>query len=301
MNSDQVLIIGTGALATLFAARFSAAGIQVTMLGTWQEALTSMRSNGARIDGLGSFPVKTTDNPSICRGAKLALVLVKSWQTERAAHQLSTCLDENGIAVTLQNGLGNNTELAITLGDSRVALGTTTLGAKLLAPGIVQLAGDGPVVLEDTPRMSDLKKLFLRAGFTVNSSSNMQSMIWSKLVISSAINPLTALLRIINGQLLEISTARELMATIARESAMVADGLGIPLLYSDPVSATEEVLKNTAGNYSSMLQDVLRQSRTEIDVINGAIVRLAQEVHIEVPVNQVITSLINALPSRGKI
>ncbi len=301
MKSDPVLIIGTGALATLFAARFSAAGIQVTMLGTWQEALTSLRVNGARFEGLGSFPVKATDDPTSCRGAKFALVLVKSWQTERAAHQLSTCLDESGIALTLQNGLGNNTALASTLGDLRVALGTTTLGAKLLAPGIVKLAGDGPVVLEDTQRTSDLKIIFQRAGFTVNSSSNMQSMIWSKLVISSAINPLTALLRIMNGQLLEISKARELMATIARESAKVAGGLGIPLMYPDPVIATEEVVKHTEGNISSMLQDVLRQSQTEIDVINGAIVRLAKEVQIEVPLNEVLTSLINALPVRGKI
>jgi 2-dehydropantoate 2-reductase len=101
--------------------------------------------------------------------------------------------------------------------------------------------------------------------------------------------------------LLEISTARELMATIARESAKVAGALGIPLMYPDPVIATEEVVKHTEGNISSMLQDVLRQSRTEIDVINGAIVRLAKEVNIEVPVNDVITSLINALPVHGKI
>src|SRR5512140_460757 len=156
MKSDPVLIIGTGALATLFAARFSAAGIQVTMLGTWQEALTSLRSNGSRLEGLGSFPVNATNDAASCRGTKFALVLVKSWQTEHAAHQLSNCLDESGIAVTLQNGLGNSTILATTLGDSRVALGTTTIGARLLAPGIVQLAGDGPVVLEEGQHTSDL-------------------------------------------------------------------------------------------------------------------------------------------------
>lgn len=99
MNAD-VLIVGSGALATLFAARLSAAGVDVTMLGSWPEGLAALRKFGARLDGVDSQTVNATDNPDDCRGAKFALVLVKSWQTEHSASQLVDCLAEDGLAVT---------------------------------------------------------------------------------------------------------------------------------------------------------------------------------------------------------
>src|SRR5450759_2948226 len=149
MYSDSILILGTGALATLFAARFSSAGISVTMLGTWPEGLAALREKGVRVEGDGqAFHVRSTDNPADCKGMRFALVLVKNWQTERASHQLSDCLTDDGVALTLQNGLGNDTILAQTLGLPRVARGVTTLGATLVAPGLVCLGGEGPVSLE---------------------------------------------------------------------------------------------------------------------------------------------------------
>ena len=115
MKAD-LLIVGAGALATFFAARLSAAGVDVTMLGSWQEGLAALRKTGARLDGGDSQIVQATDNPADCAGAKFALVLVKSWQTEHSASQLAECLAEDGLAVTLQNGLGNDTILSKSLG-----------------------------------------------------------------------------------------------------------------------------------------------------------------------------------------
>jgi 2-dehydropantoate 2-reductase len=301
MKTDSILIVGTGALAILFAARFSAAGIPVTILGTWQEGLAALHRSGARLDGMGSFPVRTSENPVYCRGAKVALVLVKAWQTERAAHQLSECLAEDGVALTLQNGLGNDAVLARALGLARVARGVTTLGATLLAPGVVRLSGEGPVTLEAHSRMAPMQEMLRKAGFNVDVTGDVQSLIWSKLVVSTAINPLTALLRVKNGELLEHPSARGLMGALARETASVAGMRGVVLQFPDPVRATEELAQRTAENLSSMLQDVLRGSPTEIDAINGAVVRLAEEGHFQVPVNQVVLSLVKALPNRGKI
>jgi 2-dehydropantoate 2-reductase len=295
----EILIVGTGALATLFAARLSAASVDVTMLGTWQAGLDALRKEGARLVGLDgverAYPVRTTDDPADCRGARLALVLVKGWQTERAARQLYTCLAEEGLALTLQNGLGNREILVGALDLQRVALGVTTLGATLLAPGLARLGGDGPVSIEAHPRLGPLEAILRTAGFAVNVVEDARSLVWGKLVISAAINPLTALLRVTNGELLQRPAARSLMGELAREATAVARALGVGLPFEVPESAAEEVARRTSANRSSMLQDVLRGAPTEIDAICGAIVRAGEAAGLPTPVNRVMWQLVKAL------
>jgi 2-dehydropantoate 2-reductase len=129
----------------------------------------------------------------------------------------------------------------------------------------------------------------------------VRSLIWGKLVVSSAINPLTALLRIPNGELLESSFSIGLMRELAVETAKVAKKMGVILPFLDPENAPKKVAQQTKGNLSSMLQDVLRGAPTEIDAINGAIVRLAQQMDLQVSVNRIVWSLVKAIPVRGKI
>ena len=295
----EILIVGTGALATLFAARFSAAGVDVTMLGTWKAGLDALRKEGARLVGLDgverAYPVRVTDNPIECRGARLVLVLVKGWQTERAARQLYTCLDEDGLALTLQNGLGNREILVGTLDQQRVALGVTTIGATLLAPGLARLGGEGVVSLEAHPCLDPLEAILRAAGFAVTVVEDARSLVWGKLVISAAINPLTALLRLPNGELLQRPAARSLMGELAREAAAVARAIGVSLPFESPESTAEEVARRTAANRSSMLQDVLRGAPTEIDAICGAIVRNGEERGVPTPVNRLMWHLVKAL------
>src|SRR5262245_54696174 len=123
--NNNILIVGTGALACLFAARLTQAGHHITMLGTWKEGLDALREHGVRlVDANGNeqqFLVQATDDPHECVGSKYAIVLVKAWQTERAALQLGDCLAEDGLVITLQNGLGNYETLIQTLGLDRVA------------------------------------------------------------------------------------------------------------------------------------------------------------------------------------
>jgi 2-dehydropantoate 2-reductase len=120
-------------------------------------------------------------------------------------------------------------------------------------------------------------------------------LLWGKLVINAAINPLTALLRISNGKLLVIPEVHELMAEAAREAAIVAARRGVKLPYADPVTAVEDVARKTAANTSSMLQDVLRGTPTEIDAINGAIVQAAEKLGVPTPVNRMLWQLVRGL------
>ncbi len=296
---SEILIVGTGALATLFAARLSASGTQVTMLGTWQEGLDALRGHGARQkmpDGsIREFPVRVTDSPVKIPPARYALVLVKSWQTERAALQLGDCLAGDGLVLTLQNGLGNSEILARTLGLNRVSIGVTTTGATLLEPGLARLGGEGVLSLENHPRLPLLDSALRNAGFDVQVVENAESLVWGKLVINAAINPLTALLRVPNGELLHLPAARLLMAELAREAAAVAIAYGVHLPFDDPVAAAENVAYRTAANHSSMLQDVLRGAPTEVEAICGVIVCQGEEKGISVPANRTMLRLLEAL------
>jgi 2-dehydropantoate 2-reductase len=284
-------------MASLFAARLSEVA-DVSMLGTWEAGLEALRQNGVRvIEADGSeerYTVRVFSDVEDCVGAQYALVLVKSWQTARAARQLAACLSPEGIALTLQNGIGNLEILQDVLGLDRAAIGVTTMGATLLGPGKVRAGGGGPTHIAAHPRLGSLIDLLDRSGFEVHETEDLDSVVWGKLVVNAAINPLTALLGVPNGDLLVHPAARELMGAAAEEAAAVASARGVQLPYDDPRGLAEDVARRTATNRSSMLQDVTRGAPTEIDAISGAITLEGERLGVPVGVNWTLWKLIRA-------
>ena len=301
-QTSPVLILGTGAMASLFAAYLAASGAKVRMLGTWLESIEALNKDGVRLIGMDglehSYPVEATDDPLDCVGSRFAIVLVKSIQTKRVAQQLSVCLAEDGLALTLQNGLGNDATLAEVLGTERIASGVTTLGATLIEPGLVRYGGKGVISLGNKERLQSLADLLIKAGFEVEIVKNTDSLVWGKLVINASINPLTALLKVPNGDLVENPSARTLMGLTANETAMVSLAKGIKLPYPDPAAMVESVAQKTASNQSSMLKDVIRNRPTEIDAINGAVVRVGEAVNVPVDINRTLWLLVKALTAK---
>ena len=299
MNNEPILIVGTGALATLFAARLAANGHDITMLGTWDAGLDALTRDGARmVDAAGrqqTYRVRVTRDPKEARDARYAFVLVKAWQTERAAHQLAECLRDDGLAVTLQNGLGNDDILARSIGRERVSLGVTTTGATLLGPGLVRVGGEGVLSMEAHPRLGGVEAALRRARFEVQVVPDAKSLVWGKLVVNAAINPLTALLRVPNGELLRRPAARVVMKSLAEETAAVASAQRVRLPFSNPIEAAESVAQKTAANHSSMFQDVRRGAPTEIDAICGAVARAGERYGIPTPVNRLCWQLVRAI------
>jgi 2-dehydropantoate 2-reductase len=300
----DMLIEGTGAMACLFAARLSQAGFGVTMSGTWQEALKALKENGVSlVEGDGkerAYPVRVAERACKRGHYEQALVLVKSWQTEQAAAGLQQCLSPNGLALTLQNGLGNQEKLSAVLSAKRVCLGVTTAGATLLGPGRARAGGNGKISLGRHPGIEPLADALHQAGFSIEVVYDPQALLWGKLVINAAINPMTALMRVSNGELLNRPSARALMCEAAREAARVAAAKSITLPYPDPVAAVEEVAERTAANHSSMLQDIFRGALTEIDAINGAIVRAGEEAAVPTPVNLTLWRLVKGIENNGE-
>ena len=297
--SDQgILIIGTGAMASLFGARLAANGKDVYMLGSWQAAIDSINQDGLRLidqnGDISSHKVHATSNEADCKGIANALVLVKAWQSKRAAQQLRLILPDNGLALSLQNGLGNAEILGAELGDQRVALGSTIIGATLQGPGIVRQSSEGSISLGNHPRIDFLSQALKDARFDLQLVHDLDALLWKKLAINAAINPLTALLEIPNGKLLEDDELMAWMESLALEVAKVAAASGINFSLPDPFATAKEVARKTADNRSSMFQDILRGAPTEIDAICGAVVDAGKLAGVDTPANQHMLALIKA-------
>jgi 2-dehydropantoate 2-reductase len=297
----KIGIIGTGAMGCLFAARL-APRVDVAVLGTWREGVAALQEHGVRLseDGVEvRVPVRAYGDPSKVGGVDLALVLVKGYQTRRAAKWARRILSADGIALTLQNGLGNLEIIAAEVGQVRAALGVSMQGATLLGPGCVRHGGRGLTTVaaseETYARLEEAASLFTRAGIETRLTEDVRTLLWNKLVVNTGINALTALLRVPNGWLAENPDAREVMVQAARETAAVARGLGVKLAFDDPGARAVEVAQATASNYSSTLQDVLRGTPNELDMINGAVVREGQRLGIPTPVNKALLNLVRAM------
>ncbi len=292
MRPERLLIIGTGALASLFAARLAAAGYSVGMVGTWAAALDALTRHGVRLRTANgeerAYPVQVFRRPTTGVPFAGALVLVKAWQTERAAQTAVRMLPPTASVLTLQNGLGPHEVLQRALGKARLVIGVTTYGARLLAPGHVQATGEGTVDLARHERAAFWQQVLTTAGLVVHLHEDVRGLIWGKLAINAAINPLTALLDVPNGALLQNPAARLFMARAAREVAQVAAAQGIALPFADPVRAAEAVARRTAANSSSMREDLRRGAPTEIDAICGAVARLGRAVGSPAPLNEAL-------------
>ncbi len=293
----RVTILGTGAMGCLMGYRL-APHAEVTLLGSWTDAVRAIREQGLRVEDARTAQIarlRATSDPAECSGSDLVLVLVKAWQTESAAERARGVLTADGLALTLQNGLGNYEVLCSVFGERRSAAGATTSGATLVAPGHIRLGGEGAIQLGGHPAIGPTRSLFEQAGLQVSVVDDRDSILWGKVIVNAAINPLAALLRVPNGELAARPSARGLMQALAGEAAAVSARLGIALPYADAAQRATEVAQATAGNRSSMLQDVERGRRTEIDAINGAIVSEARKLGMETPLNSAAWQLVRAL------
>ncbi len=278
----RVTILGTGALATFFAARLGRAHA-VAVGGTWSPALDALRAPGAWIEGEEPVPVAAGPVESLPGRADVVLVLVKAQHTTAVAPVAARAAGAEGVVLTLQNGLGVRGLLEAAVGPGRVAAGVTDLGATLVGPGRVR-AFPGRVVLESHPRVAPFADALRACGIDAETVSDLRPHAWRKLAVNCALNALTALLDVDNGAVLDDPARRLLVERAAREVAAVAGAAGVAL----PGDAAEDALavaRRTAGNRSSMRQDLARHASTEIEFLNGAIAREGLRLGIATPVN----------------
>lgn len=299
----NVAVIGSGAMGSLLGGHLSRAGHEVVLYDVFAEHVEAINRDGLSIETpegekITVHPCATTD-PAATAASEVFVVFVKSNATRAVAEQFAALAPENAIAVTMQNGLGNAEILAEHFGADRAAAGVTSQGATFLGLGRIRHAGRGASHLcmrgGDNARLEPFCAALSAAGIEAHIEPDIDNLIWSKLVINVGINALTALTGLENGKLNAHRDLRELMKALVNEAMAVAAALGVEVSHADPVETVMQVAEKTGTNRSSMLQDFDRGRPSEIDVINGAIVREGARVGVPTPANLAVTQLVRAL------
>jgi 2-dehydropantoate 2-reductase len=297
-------VLGPGALGCLLAARLHEAGEEVILVDYRPERVALLRRQGIRVQTLGGISrlaAVPIGLPAEAGARDLTIITVKAHQTAAAARDLPRLLCGGGMALTLQNGLGNLEELARQTGWARLLAGVALLGVTREGEGRVVLAGAGPIFIgipagsQVSPaELRQVVDLLRRAGLDGEERGDIAAALWEKLLVNVGVNPLTALLRVANGVLPELAPAWELGVAAAGEAAAVARAAGINLT-AEPGERLLQVCRATAANRSSMLQDVLAGRPTEIEALNGQVCVRGRTLGVATPVNDLLTRLVRAL------
>jgi len=304
----HILVVGPGALGCLVATTISR-GMEGT--GSRLSVLDHDRTRADRLNREGiwyeldgerrRFPIAVTADPLAAGPADVVILCVKSYDAPASLASCRPLLAEGTVLLFLQNGIGH-LDCGEAAGNAVIAYGTTTEGATLLSPGHVRHAGHGATFLgfpspadpHSALLLSRTAAICARGGMTTTVTADILDRLWAKLFINVGINALTAIHGCLNGDLLIIPGVAERMRTAVDEAEQVARASGIAVS-GDPFTATVEVCRKTAANISSMLQDVRRRRRTEIDAINGAIVREGRSLGLESPENLLLVRQIKEI------
>ncbi len=301
----RISVVGAGAMGSVFGARLLAPAVEVMLFDVNEGHMEAIRAHGLRLrDAAGDRIVKIPSTHRIAevRRAELALVLVDSNSTSGVAPLLADLLTDDGAALTLQNGIGNVEALAAVLGAHRVIAGSTFNSAAFIAAGHVHHTNVGPTVIgmpdgSLTDRVRALAAQFSAAGLPTVASDNAMGHIWSKFVLNCAINPLAALTGLRPGEIARHAPALRLMERLLDEVLAVAAAKGVRL--PDP-DLRRHVLDHAWERYNrpSMLQHVESGRRTEIEALNGAVVREANALGVAVPCNEAVWAAVSAIDAR---
>ncbi|MBM3490989.1 MAG: 2-dehydropantoate 2-reductase [Alphaproteobacteria bacterium] len=298
----RVTVIGAGGMGSLYGGLLARSGVAVTLFGTWAAHMAAIARDGLRLDGLTgdqTIRLKATSDPAEAGPADLAIVLVDANATAEAAATAQRILSKDGAALSLQNCIGNLERLEERLGRARVLGGLSYHSAAVRGPGHVSHTHAGPTWLGEldgktSPRIAQLAAMFAKAGFKPEVVGDIVGDIWDKFVHNSAINALSALTGLRVGELSWSPEMDRLQSHVMDEIMAVLGAKGIALPHGDPRPAIKAFCK-LKFNKPSMLQHVEAGKRSEIDWLNGAIVREGQRLSVTTPYNEAVTLLVKGL------
>ena len=306
----RILVMGAGAMGTVAGGFMAKAGHEVTLVGR-QSHMKAITEQGLRISGIwGEHHVRNLRALESAQGLEagrfdLVLVTVKSYDTARALQDILPLLAEDTLVCAYQNGLGNAEIIAKAVGWER------TVGARAIYGTRVTEAGAAVVTVIANPtalgvyqgseaggRVRDIAAAMDEAGLPTVYTDRIDTVLWAKVAYNCALNPLSAILDVPYGALAETESTRQIIAEVIEELYAVAGAMDVPLEPNTPAAYErfffDELLPPTAAHYASMREDFQRRRRTEIDALNGAIIRYGQAHGVPCPTNTMLTRLVRA-------
>ena len=299
----KIAVVGAGAMGSIYAGLLADAGNEVCVVDKWQEHIDAIRKNGLRVAGAsGDRVVKlqaTTETTDVGE-VDLLIIATKAMHAEAAATSARSLLTPESTVLTIQNGLGSVEKVAQALELESVVTGVAGgFGASVVGPGhvhhnsmqLIRLGeANGPI----TPRLKRLTEVWSAAGFNVKAFDDIDQLVWEKLICNATYSgPCTVMERTL-GEVIADAEAWKVASGCAVEAFEVAGALSIALSFGDPVQYVRDFGAQMPDAVPSMLLDYRAGRRSEIEVINGSIPRMASRVDMRAPYNEAITALVLA-------
>lgn len=310
LEKPKIVVNGAGAMGGLFGGLLAEGGLDVTLVDTWPEHIAAIKANGLKIVGVGgdrAVPVKATTDAGEIRDADIVLFQCKAFANEAAARNVKHLFKGKTVAVTFQNGLGNEETLGRILGDENVIGGLTAQAGLIEAPGVVRNFGDLPTTIGEmkggiSDRTVAIAKAFTQHGLPTKASAEIKRDKWKKLLGNVALGAISAVTDFRSFEIMRVPELKEIVFRTVDEAAAVAKAEGIAL---DVEEAREVLMKlvdtsggGTGTSKSSMREDIIRRRPTEIDTIHGAVARLARKHAIPTPTIDAMVALVKGLQSQ---
>ena len=308
----KFVIVGAGAIGRLFGVFLSRGGHEVVFVEVRDEVVQAINRRGIGLMELGKddphgihyYPAAAVTEPTKIEKCDAVLLTVKSYDTLAAIKSVSRLVGDSSPVLSLQTGIGNLELMERVVARQDIIGGFTYMAGAALGPGDVRHGGAGKTYigeLDNRPsaRIAKLAQAFSACGIETEVVSGIISSLWCKVIVYSAINPLTAILRVRNGQLLDSLESLDLMRRLLDEGKAVATACAVDLGCADLHDLLLATCRNTAHNISSMLQDVLNGKQTEIDALNGAFCQFAREKNVIAPTHYAMLQLVKLLEKWG--
>jgi 2-dehydropantoate 2-reductase len=301
----KIAIIGAGALGSVYGSYLDAFGNDVVILTRRQEHAETINKQGILIrykDSERKYNPRASNNPSVLTDRDLIIVLVKAYDLRQVAEILLKYSQNGSMLLSLVSGLGNIDILTATCGIERVIAGVSYLGSRKVGDTIFELGNNLRTVIGEpsgliSNRISQIESVFRDSGFEISVSEDINSLIWEKMIVIASQNALGAITGLTFGQMLESQYCRNIVVQLLDELTKIAVETNVNL----PQNLLEYVLNNwrsLPNHRVSMWQDLQAGKRTEIDAINGALVKLGQKYSIPTPYNEVLTNLIHMMEKK---
>ncbi|MDP4160216.1 MAG: 2-dehydropantoate 2-reductase [Bacillota bacterium] len=309
----KILVVGLGALGTVYSCFLSLAGHEVTGLGR-SASIDKIKTNGVKVSGIWGehsavlMSVVSDVSELVHNHYDMIIITVKTFATEIIAQQIAPLVGEKTNVFLFQNGYGNLEAAAKFIPEDRLILGRVIFGAETLAQGETKVTVIADDVIIGSPKnlispelLEDYAAVFLKAGIPTKASREIMKYVWGKIIYNSALNTLGAIFEVSYGQLAAEPVTRDLMNRVVGEIFDLLQTRNIPMFWPDAetylTNFYDKLIPPTAAHHASMLQDIQNGRRTEIDALNGAVVKLAQESGVAVPVNEVVVAMVKAKES----